>query len=145
MSKDTKRLIAWVVLVLVFAAGTFFGYREIHKVDDLTHKVAGLSLANHGLVTSLQSAIVESCEENGNSRAEVQRETLQEELQEAKHPDPEAFKALVEAGVPAATINALEAKQIGKLKIRLGRVHIANCQSQYRISPGSGARRRARP
>jgi hypothetical protein len=111
----------------------------------LTARVHRLSAGNRGLVTSLQSAIVESCRVNGNARAKVTREQLHEEIREAEHPDPQAFDALVQAGIPPETIRELTAKTAAKLRGRLDRVKLTPCASQYRISPGSGARRRAKP
>lgn len=103
-----------------------------------------LTILNHNLVNSLQAAIVESCEQNGNARARVDREQLSEEIREAEHPDPEAFHALVEAGIPPRVIRRSEAKERRKLEGRLERVKVVKCAKQYQISPGSGQRRRDR-
>lgn len=146
-----KRWIAryWLLLLLplVVAAVARIEIQNSHQADAIKDNVARvhqLTLANRGLVTSLQSAIVESCELNGNERAKVDREQLHEEISEAEHPDPQAFHALVEAGIPPRVIRQSEHRAVEKFKRRLARVRVVNCEKQYQISPGSGDRRRDR-
>jgi hypothetical protein len=110
-----------------------------HRLADTVARVKGLTQENRHLTTSLQSAIVESCEKIGNERAQAQREQLHEEIMEAEHPDPEVIAAF---NLPEAKINELIAENVAKLKGRLHHIKLVDCASQYHISPGSGGRRR---
>lgn len=137
-----KRWWAWIVIVLVAVVLGGRGQFESETLHATVQQVQTLSTTNRNLVKSLQGAIVESCEVNGNSRAKVEREQLDEEIAEAEHPDPQAFHALVVAGVPARAIREAERKSLIKFKLRLARVKVVNCADQYQISPSDGARRR---
>lgn len=136
-----KRWILWIALVVVAAILAGRGQLESEKLADTVGDVAALTKENRVLVNSLQSAIVESCKQNGNASRRVTRETLQEEIHDAKHPDPEVIAAF---NLPPAKIEELIAQSVGKLETRLDRVHAVNCAAQYQISPGSGNRRRDR-
>jgi myo-inositol-1-phosphate synthase len=131
----------WILVVL---AATFFGGRgqiESEKLADTVKDVQVLTKENRHLVTSLQAAIVESCEQIGNERAQAAREQLHEEIVEAEHPDPEVIAAF---NLPPEKIDELIAENVAKLKGRLKHIKLVDCASQYHISPGSGARRRDR-
>lgn len=139
----------WLAICLVSIVLVGRGQLQSEQISEqagqLQHgqaQIRELTLINHNLVNSLQAAIVESCEVNGNTRAKVEREQLNEEIREAEHPNPEAFHALVAVGVSPEAIRKSEQRALVKYKRRLARVHVVNCQEQYRISPGSGARRR---
>lgn len=134
-----KRWSLWIALVVVAVLFGGRGQLESEKLADTVDDVAVLSKENRHLVNSLQAAIVESCAQNGNASRRVARETLQEEIHDAKHTDPEVIAAF---NLPPAKIEELIAQNVGKLKKRLGRVHAVNCAAQYHISPGSGERRR---
>lgn len=115
--------------------------QQANQIKDNVARVHQLTIINRALTKNLQQAIVESCEQNGNERAKVDREQLHEEISEAEHPDPQAFHALVEAGVPPAAIRLAEAKTIVKLQRRLARVNVVNCEKEYQIGPGSKSHR----
>lgn len=144
-----RRRVLTVLIIFAVAASAWQIKDIIQETQQNTAEVAAttaqvnhLTNINRALVNSLQAAVVESCEVNGNTRAKVEREQLAEEIHEAEHPDPEAFKALVESGIPEIAILRSERKAIVKLERRLGRVHVVDCATQYQISPGSGKRRR---
>lgn len=127
----THRIIVYVAVVGAFSILAAIAARQ-------QGELSGAVEENHGLVTSLHSALVESCEVNGNAARQVTRETLHEEIASAEHPD----KALVEAlNIPPKTLQRITAETVAKLRERLARVKPVDCASQYRISPGS--RRRA--
>lgn len=130
-----KRRLLTVIIIFAVAAAAW-------QVREIVQETQANTAQVHNLTRSLQSAVIESCEENGNARAEVLREQLHEEVEEARHPNPKAFHALVEAGVHPAAIRAIEKEQIVTLDDRLAKIKIANCAKQYHISPGSGNRRR---
>lgn len=139
----------WALWIAIVAVAAFFGGRgqlqgeelsaTVDNVAVLTKKSVVLSEENRGLVTSLQAAVVESCVENGNAARRAARETLQEEIFDAEHPDPDIIAAF---DLPPATLEKLLDENVTKLRKRLGRVKAVNCAEQYRISPGSGDTRR---
>lgn len=136
-----KRWVLWIALVAVAAVLAGRGQIESEKLADTVQDVKALTNVNRALVTSLQSAIVESCEENGNASRQVARETLREEIHDARHIDP-AIKAAF--NLPPAKFQELIDQNVAKLRDRLARVKPVNCEKQYQISPGSGARRQGR-
>ena len=133
-----KRFIAYAAVVIVAAFLVGRSQQQAEQLSVTVKKVAGLTAANHGLVTSLQAAIVNSCRENGNQRARVQRESLEEEITKAEHPDPEVVAAF---DLPPEKVAELVAENVATLKIRLNRIHLTPCREQYSISPGAGQRR----
>lgn len=143
-----KRWSLWIAVILVAAVFGGRGQIEAEKlsgtVEDvaaLTKQNTALTRENRALVTSLQSAVVESCVENGNASRRVARETLMEEIHAAQHPDPVVLKAF---DIPPAKLKELIDANVAKLRLRLSRVKAVNCAEQYQISPGSGNRRRDR-
>lgn len=145
---NVRRGIVYVTIVAAFLALAFVSGRQqlqIGKQSDenrvLVERVAALTRTVNTKVDSLQRAIVESCQENGNSRARVAREQLHEEIKDAEHPDPELLDAL---NLSPEAIDRLTNETIAKLEDRLDRVKLTPCATQYQISPGSGDRRRDR-
>lgn len=139
MKQWIKRWWPWVVIVLVSMFLVGRGQLQAETLTTTVNQVHSLTVANHKLVTSLQGAIVESCRKNGNASRKVSRETIEEEMNEVEHPDPEVIAAL---HISAALLERLSEENIDKLNGRLAKLHRVNCAKQYRISPGSGARRR---
>jgi hypothetical protein len=132
----------WSLWIAIVACAIFFGGRGQIEAEKLSHTVkdvATLTRENRQLVTSLQAAIVESCEQIGNERAQAAREQLHEEIMEAENPDPEVIAAF---NLPPEKIDELIAENVAKLKGRLDHIKLVNCAAQYHISPGSGSRRR---
>lgn len=132
--REVRQAVAYVLILATAAWSYVTAGEQIDRVDKLSRNSVVLT-------NNLQHAVVESCRENGNARAEVQREQLHEEIQEAKHPDPKVFRALVESGIPPEIIREASEKTVVKLEGRLARVKIVNCASQYHIRP-SGQRDR---
>jgi hypothetical protein len=128
-----------VSIALLICVPTYLVYNYTGKVGDLAQDNQELAEKVDSKVDSLQGAIVESCRINGNARAKVTRETIEEEIDEAEHPDPELIRAL---RLPPTKIDELIAKRVHRLDNRLDRVQLTNCASQYKIAPGSGDRRR---
>lgn len=140
------KLAPWVILV---CAAIFFQIQNqntsdqaqhaAHEAQEITRQVAAntavvaeLGRANRDLVNNLQRAVVESCQRIGNARAKVAREEIREEIQEAKHPDPELIRAL---GLPPRALERLVRESVVKLEGRLERVKIVNCAKQYDLTP----------
>jgi hypothetical protein len=130
-----------IAVALLICVPTWLVWSYTTKVDDLARENQKLARKVDAKVTSLQSAIVESCRDNGNARAKVARETLNEEITEAQNPDRELVAAL---GIPPAKLTELIEAEVAKLEDRLDRVKLTPCADQYQISPGSGDRRRSR-
>jgi hypothetical protein len=128
-----KRWWAWIALVVVAVVLGGRGQIESETLHQTVKEVQAISAVNHGLVTSLHAALVESCEINGNAQRSVQRETLHEEIHAARHIDPAVKKAL---NLPMAKFEELIDANVAKLRERLGRVKPVDCAQQYQISPG---------
>ena len=135
-----KRWWPWIAVVVVSMFLVGRSQLQAEQLTDTVNDVQSLTVANRGLVTSLQSAIVESCRKNGNASRKVTRETIEEEKHEAEYPDPAVIAAL---HIPPALLERLTRENIARLEGRLARVHPVNCAAQYHISPGSGTRRRS--
>lgn len=140
----------WPWLVVVIVAAFLVGRSQLQgeelahngaQLKSTVHRVAVLTKQNRALVNSLQAAVVDSCVENGNAARRVTRETLTEEIHDAKHPDPVVLKAF---DIPPAKLQELIDENVKKLQIRRARVRPINCAKQYQISPGSGVRRQDR-
>lgn len=140
----------WPWLAIVLAAAALVGRSQLQaeqigeqqaRSAVQQHRIEALATANSALTTSLQRAIVESCEQIGNERAKVQRETLHEEIAAAEHPDPALLESL---DLAPETLQRLTNEAVDRLEDRLAKVKITDCTEQYQISPGSGDRRRAR-
>src|ERR1700759_5608774 len=108
MISRIRRWIAryWMLLILPIAVAAVarIEIQNNYQADKIQENVAGLAKAtrdvqrisaetraltnaNHNLVKSLQSAVVESCQQNGTALRKNSRETLEEEISEAEHPD----------------------------------------------------------
>jgi hypothetical protein len=134
-----KLLVVTIALLICVPGYLIWNYTT--AVGDLAQENQELAEEVDSKVTSLQSAIVESCRENGNARARVTRETIHEEIDETEHPDAEVIAAL---HLPPVKVDELIAEKVDKLNDRLARVKLTPCAKQYQISPGSGDRRRER-
>lgn len=139
MTQRARRILVYIIITSAFVILSAVAAQTQSELSDAVNDVAALSVSNHGLVTSLQSALVESCEKNGNAQRQVQRETLHEEIHAAKHIDPAIKRAF---NIPPAKLDQLIADNVKRLQRRLGRVHAVDCAAQYKISPGSEDRRR---
>lgn len=136
-----------VLIAFLICLPTYLVYNYSTKVGAVAEQakqsarnVRQLSDDNRALVNSLQSAIVEACEEIGNARAKVAREQLHEEITDAEHPDPAVIAGF---DIDPVKLQELIDENVEKLRQRLARVKVTNCAAQYHISPGSGVRRRA--
>jgi hypothetical protein len=127
-----RRRVLTLVIIFAVAASAWQIKEIVQETQSNTAEVQALTLELH-------SALVESCQKNGNAARQVARETLKEEIDKAKHPDPATIHAL---NLPAGLIRRLTAENIGTLEARLERVVPVDCAKQYQISPGSGQRRR---
>lgn len=137
-----RRWWPWIAVVFVALALVGRSQQQAEKLSDTVQDVQALSVENRALTTSLQAAIVDACKENGNASRKTDRETLREEIREAKHPDPAVLRAF--KSIPPAKLVELINKQVARLEVRLARVAPVKCAQQYQISPGAGARRRSR-
>jgi len=126
----------WAAVVVVAFFLTLGNRQTANQAQSAAQEARATAERVQGLVGELQSALVQSCELNTNVRVKVQREEIHEEIHEAEHPDPEAFKALVEAGVSEAAIFESEEKLIVKLKDRLEQIVPTDCAHQYHIGSG---------
>lgn len=136
-----RRGIVYLLVVTAFSVLTWLAAEQQSTLNDTVDQVQELTEENRELTTSLQAAIVESCERIGNERAKVSREQIHEEIFDAQHPDQELIDAL---NLPPEKIDELIAKQVETLRDRLSRIKLTDCAAQYQISPGSGDRRRGR-
>lgn len=112
---------------------------QTNDVREQAAKIRTLTQEARDLATSLQSAVVEACEDNGAALRRVTRETLQEKIHNAENPRPGLVAAL---GLPREKVEGLLQGNIAKLRARLALVAPIDCAEQYHIGPGSGERRR---
>lgn len=127
-SQSWRRRLLTIVIIFAVAAAAW-------QIRDVVTETQSNTAQVHVFAKELQRDLTESCEQNGNARARVQRAQLHEEIEEAKHPNSEEFHALVAAGVSPEAIRRAEARDIVKLKQRLEQVHLVNCHQQYRAGP----------
>lgn len=112
MNLETRRAVAWVLLVAIAVAGFYFGYKEVRKLDQLA--------------STTQAGLIESCEINGNSTRRIKRAELKEEVLESH-----ALPATYFPGIPPALFHRLIKEKNEKRWARFRQSKPINCVQQY--------------
>ena len=139
MTKDRKRQIAWIVLVVISAAACYFGYRAIRKIERQGHELADVVRVNHKLASetktlakSLQAGLIDTCKVNGNPLRLAEREDLEEGIT-SPH-DPRLRELL--PNIPPQIAERIVREGNRKKRTRLEKIQPVNCVAQYTEPPG---------